>query len=295
MSVVRERPVGVGGADVHVGLGRHPGVADRVRAAKPAEVVLLGHDGRVAEVLDQLEGAAEGEDLRALHVLDVAREMLEVTVVRDHVERVAYSVAAARSLTSTPSSASRRSTSSSRSRIFRVDVEPGSHVFLLGDLEPHHVVAFGGRPVDREAGGIGPAVLQGPCSIEVISAPMPLRPPRCMTPAIPHMFRLPFGNRGGWSATAAGIPRAAPPPPAFVPRGRRPGGSGQAIEIRLHVPLGAGVEETLPLVRACTLRRAGTSPRGARSGPRRRFLSASSESPRVIGSRLTCLPSSIAW
>ena len=58
-------------ADIDVGLRRHAGVADAMRAAERAEPVLLRHACRVAEILDQLERAAEGQNLGALDLLDL--------------------------------------------------------------------------------------------------------------------------------------------------------------------------------------------------------------------------------
>ena len=58
-------------ANIDVQLCRHAGVADAMRAAERAEPILLRHLGRVAEILDQLERAAEGQDLGALDLLDL--------------------------------------------------------------------------------------------------------------------------------------------------------------------------------------------------------------------------------
>ena len=64
----------MGRADIDVRLGRHAGVADAVRAAERAEPILLRHLCRVAQILDQLERAAEGQNLGALDLLDLGGE-----------------------------------------------------------------------------------------------------------------------------------------------------------------------------------------------------------------------------
>ena len=64
----------MGRADIDVGFRRHARVADAVRASEGAEPVLLGDPSRVAEILDQLERGAEGQDLGALDLLDLGGE-----------------------------------------------------------------------------------------------------------------------------------------------------------------------------------------------------------------------------
>ena len=64
-------PIGMRRADIDVGLGRHAGMADAVRALEGAEPVLLGDLGRVAEILDQLKRAAERQHLGAVDLLDL--------------------------------------------------------------------------------------------------------------------------------------------------------------------------------------------------------------------------------
>ena len=59
----RVRPVRMRAGDVDVGLGRHPHVADRVRAVESLQAVVAGDGLGVAEVLDDLERVAEREHL----------------------------------------------------------------------------------------------------------------------------------------------------------------------------------------------------------------------------------------
>ena len=75
------RPVRVRAGDVDLRLGRHADVADRVRARELREPVLLVHGLGVAEVLDDLERAAEREHLGLGDVLDEVGEELQVAVV----------------------------------------------------------------------------------------------------------------------------------------------------------------------------------------------------------------------
>ena len=49
-------------------------MTDAMRAAESAKPVLLRDTGGVAEILDQLERAAEGENLGALDLLDLGGE-----------------------------------------------------------------------------------------------------------------------------------------------------------------------------------------------------------------------------
>ena len=67
--------------DVDLGLGRHPDVADRVRPGERVEAVLAAHGLGVAEVLDDLERAAEREHLGLGDVLDEVGQELQVALV----------------------------------------------------------------------------------------------------------------------------------------------------------------------------------------------------------------------
>jgi hypothetical protein len=79
----------MGARDVDVGFGRHPHVADRMRAAEVVELVLGADRVRIAEVLDDLERAADREHLRVGDVFDPVGQILEVAVVGErHAVRV---------------------------------------------------------------------------------------------------------------------------------------------------------------------------------------------------------------
>ena len=90
---IRERvgPVRVRARDVDVGLGRHADVADRVRALE-VEPVLLGDLLAVAEVLDDLERAAEREHLGVGDVLDQSASCFRSPCGLRMTTRKAYSV-----------------------------------------------------------------------------------------------------------------------------------------------------------------------------------------------------------
>ena len=47
-------PVRMGGANIDIGLGCHPGVADAVSALELAQVILFGDTRRIAQILDEL-------------------------------------------------------------------------------------------------------------------------------------------------------------------------------------------------------------------------------------------------
>ena len=147
-------PVGVGVGDVDVGLGRHPGVTDRVGAGVGGEVVLGGDGLGVAEVLDDLQRAPEREHLGVAHALDRVGEQLQVAVeAEDHGHRA-------------------------EGALHRLDLgaggaHPGLDLVALaldalgelgavvGRLAQLHVhdVGVGVAAVEREPGRVGPAVL----------------------------------------------------------------------------------------------------------------------------------------
>ncbi len=71
-------------ADIDVRLRGHAGVADAVRALERAASPYCSRDlGRVAEILDQLERAAEGQDLGALDLLDLGGELARVAGIAE--------------------------------------------------------------------------------------------------------------------------------------------------------------------------------------------------------------------
>ena len=83
---------GVGAGDIHIGLGRHPHVADRVAADELVQGPVAGAKCPrlgVAEVLDDLACMTHREHLGAVYRLDVVREPLEVAVIGErHAQRV---------------------------------------------------------------------------------------------------------------------------------------------------------------------------------------------------------------
>ena len=179
----RIRPVRVGAGDVHVGLGRHPDVADRVGALEPAELVQIGHLLRVAEVLHDLQRMAEREHLAPGHVLQVVGQRLHVAVVADHrsvgvlglalhpVDRGADLVQPSLDLLTGALQA-----------LLEVEVP---RVVRVGQLEPdhHELLGLSVQRVPRES---GPRCFMD-WSMLVISVPMSAEPSRWMMPAMPHM------------------------------------------------------------------------------------------------------------
>ena len=150
--------------------GGHPRVADGVGALEPGEAVLLAHDGGVAEVLDELQRAAEREDLRPFHVLDVVREALEpgpaapvvAYTVAGEAEPVAEGVLGRRVLVDDLHlhAADARIDLGLALLDLAVDVEALADVLLLRHLEAQHMVGPDRMAVDGEAGGIRPPVLE---------------------------------------------------------------------------------------------------------------------------------------
>ena len=152
----RIRPVRMGARDVHVGLRRHPRVADRVRALEPAQLVQLGDLLRIAQVLHDLERVAEREDLAPGHVLQVVRQRLQVALVPDlraiGVLRLALDAIDGRADLVQPGL-----------DLLAMPIEPflevePSRVVGVRELEPDHdEVAL--RTEQRESGRVRPAML----------------------------------------------------------------------------------------------------------------------------------------
>jgi hypothetical protein len=152
------RPVRMGAGDVDIGLRRHPDMPDGVRAAEPGQVVLARDLLGVAQVLDDLQGMPQRQDLAPRDVLQVVRERLQVPVVPDRRAVRVLRLA----LHAVDVSADLRQP---RLDFQAVTLKPLAEfevavVVRVGQLEPDdHVV--GGRPVQRVPGRVGAAVLHG--------------------------------------------------------------------------------------------------------------------------------------
>jgi hypothetical protein len=144
--------------DVDVRLGRHPDVADGVRALELPEPVLVGDALGVTEVLHDLERLPEREHLAPGHVLEVVRQPLQVAVVAQRrpegvlgVELDVHDLGA-------------------QLAHARLDLGPVA-LEALGELEVTRVVGVGQReahehevrrgPVEGVPGRVGTAVLHG--------------------------------------------------------------------------------------------------------------------------------------
>ena len=103
--------------------------------------------------LTSLERAAEREDLRAFHVLDVSGHVLHVAVEGDDVAHGVLGGCGA-SLDGDAQLGEPPIDLFEPAADLGVDVEARGHVLLLRHLEPHHVVALGRCAVDRESGRI---------------------------------------------------------------------------------------------------------------------------------------------
>ena len=147
-------------ADIDVGLGRHPGVPECVRADEALQAVLAGDLRRVAQVLDQLQAEADRQDLRAVDVLDVVGQASPVALERDPVaERVlgrAFGLQDVRAQLGQPAV-----DLGAALLDLMVDVEAFRHLGPLGELEADDQLLAVRPAVQRIAGRVGPAVLHG--------------------------------------------------------------------------------------------------------------------------------------
>ena len=146
-------------ADIDVRLGRHAGMADAVRAAESAKPVLLRDPGGVAEILDQLERAAEGQHLGALDLLDIRGEPPRVAGVAQAIAEgigrgLGHLDGLGADLGQQPIDLGLPFPD------LLADVVVLGHVLLLGELEAHDIFVGRRRPVDRKARRIGTAMLQ---------------------------------------------------------------------------------------------------------------------------------------
>jgi hypothetical protein len=150
----------VGGADVDIGLRRHAGVADAVGAFEAPEAVLVRDRRGITQILDQLQRMAEGENLGALDVLDVAHQVLHIAVER---EAVAEGVFRCQLLVDQLGALLRHPGIHHRLAVadLPMDFEAAFQVLLLGDLEAHDILVQVRLAVDGKTRRIRPAVLQG--------------------------------------------------------------------------------------------------------------------------------------
>ncbi len=138
-------------ADIDVRLRRHAGVADRMRATEGPKAVLLGDLAGVAEILDQLERAAERQNLRALDLLEVSREPPRVAGIAQPI---------AEGVRGGLLDFDRLGAKLGQQLVnlgltvayFRADMMVLGHILLLGELEPHHILVGSRGAVDGEAG-----------------------------------------------------------------------------------------------------------------------------------------------
>jgi hypothetical protein len=132
-------------------------VADRVAADEAVEVVLRGHLLGVAQVLDDLQRAADREHLGAGNVLHAVGQRLEVAVEAERdVERVLGAL-----LVRGVGGADRHEPALDLRAMAAqpvVELEVARRV-RVGELHAHRVGAVDGRAVEREAGRVGPAML----------------------------------------------------------------------------------------------------------------------------------------
>ena len=158
--VIGEGPVGVRRLDVDIRLGRHPRVADAVRALELVQAVLVRHHRGIAQVLDQLEPVAEGQDLDTVGLLDPLGQLAGVVDIAQHVAQGVLG---------------RRVLRLHGDIVFRQDLVDRSDpvgdqlvnamaarpVLGLGDLEAHDELAFLGLAIDRVTGAVRAAMFEG--------------------------------------------------------------------------------------------------------------------------------------
>ena len=135
-------------------------MADRVRADEAAQRVLLCDAVGIAEILDELEPVADGQDLGAVHVLDVIREPAAVPVIGD---TQAEGVFRRRALLGDLGSKLGEAPLNLAAALFHLAVngEALGHFVLFGHLEAYDQLLAVGLAVEGVTGGVGPAVFQG--------------------------------------------------------------------------------------------------------------------------------------
>ena len=131
-----------------------------------AELVLARNRVGVAQILDELEPAPEREDFGALDILDIVGEAL-VFAELVHRPLAEFQLVAegifGRHILGDDLAAHGLDALIDLVLAFAhlpLDVEALGHFFLLGDLEAHYEFARVRHAIDREARGIGPAMLE---------------------------------------------------------------------------------------------------------------------------------------
>ena len=146
--------------NIHVRFRRHARVTDAVRAGEIVQPVLLGYNGRIAEVLDQFQAVAYRHDLDALDILDVARHFLGIAVMGDHKALRIFGRRLARN----------HLCAVLFQPFFNLNQPVGHdlvhakaffHILLFGQHKPHDIFTRIALAIDRISGRIRSAVFQG--------------------------------------------------------------------------------------------------------------------------------------
>ena len=258
-------PVGMRRADVHVRFGRHARMPDGVGALEALEPVLGAHRLRIAQVLHQLQGLPEREDLHAFDIFKIVREALEKLPLAPRREGEPVPEGVVGGVLHLHHGDIHAADAALGLRLafldLAVDVEALAEILLFGGLEPHDVFGALRHAIDGEAAGIGAAMLE----------------------RLEHRRHL-------RSDTPGGAAMDQPCNTAHVGRSFR---SGEAVEIGFDIPLGDGGVEALPFV-ALVVREHLVHLSGSAALTISSASSASSASPSDMGSRLTSLPASMA-
>src|SRR5208283_5138860 len=218
----RIRPIRMRRADIDVRFGRHAGMADGVGADEAAQRVLAGDPIGIAEVLDQLEAMADGQDLRALDVLDEIRESAQVAV---KVDTEAEGVFRRHVLLEDLRTEFGETPLDLAAALLHlaVNFESLRHFVLLGDFEAYDELLAVRLAVERVAGRVRSAVLQR------------LQHRGHLTAHVPGSATM---NQSGNSTHD---PFSSEPPAGLPP-------SGQIVPILLKIPVCLSGHELFPLV-----------------------------------------------
>src|SRR6478672_13318920 len=130
-----------------------------MRATEGSEPVLLRHACRVAEILDQLERAAEGENLGALDLLDLVGKLARIAGVAKPI---------AEGIRGRLRSLDGLGAELGKAIVYLCLALPDlladmvilRQILLLGELQPHDIFVVGGRAVNGKARGVGAAMLE---------------------------------------------------------------------------------------------------------------------------------------
>ena len=108
-----------------------------------AQVILIRHGSCITEIFDQLQRITYGQNFRALHILNIIRQLFHVAVVRDQVAVGILGSVIVLHLTR-PQLAKSAVYFSFALLDLITNFEAFTHIFLFSDLKPQNIFAVAG-------------------------------------------------------------------------------------------------------------------------------------------------------